>query len=412
MALTNNETDENDRGLLARLKPQGRDAISIVEYLIILLVLVWLIVGRDEELAEWRFYGAILCVVAILLAHAFQQRLGLFFKDQSRTDIFLVSAISLLALVATWLSQNSLTIYLPAMITGMAFRLLQSHIALVLSLIVTGLWLLIARSFPNTDQDEFLGYVVSLFLGAFLFAVIGMLIRRNNQQTERAQKLASELQAVNIELLATRQRDKELAATEERMQLAREIHDGLGHHLTVLTVQLQVAQKLIEQSPERVAQIIEICRDEAQAALEEVRRSVTVMRSTPLDTRSLEDALEKLVNDYDQISPLVVIFEMKGEPYELAPAASMTCYRFVQEGLTNIQKHANEAVLVEVAVDYKADGVRIRVKDDGKPGREPEGHSGYGLVGLRERAGQLGGELRAGPDENGGFLLELLIPTE
>lgn len=411
MALTTDDTDGNDRGLLARLIPQGRDAISIVEYIIIVLVLVWLIVGRDEEIADWRFYGAILCVVAILLAHLFQQRLGLLFKDQARVDIFLVSAISLLTLLAALLSQNSLTIYLPAMITGMAFRLLRSNLALVLSLIVTGLWLFIARSFPDTDQDEFLGYVVSLFLGAFLFAVIGLLIRRNNQQTDRAQKLASELQVANSELLATRQRDKELAAAEERMQLARDIHDGLGHHLTVLNVQLQVAQKLIENSPEKVVQIIEICRDEAHSALEEVRRSVTVMRSTPLDTRSLEDALEKLVNEFDQISPLVVIFEMTGEPYELIPAASMTCYRFVQEGLTNIQKHASDAVLVEISIDYSADGVRIRVKDDGTSGGGPESTSGYGLVGLRERAGLLGGELRAGPDEDG-FLLELSIPTE
>lgn len=298
------------------------------------------------------------------------------------------------------------------MISGMAFFQLRFVFALMISLTTSVLWLLIASGFPYADDSIFRGYIYSLSLGALLFGATGALSRRSNQQTDEAKKLADELQVANQELIATRQRDKELAASEERMQLAREIHDGLGHHLTVLNVQLQVAQKLLGESSERVESVLETCRNEAQAALEEVRRSVAVMRSTPLDIDTLEEALCRLVDDFDLISPSEVVFSMVGEPYQTSPLSSLTCYRFVQEGLTNVQKDGQDVTEVVVTLIYSSTTLNVSVKDDGGAISSSEDHGGYGLIGLNERAAQLGGKLSTGRTDGGGFILELALPRE
>ena len=401
---------EDSDGLLARLLPQGRDAVSIVAYLIILFVLIVLVSNRVGGLPAWRFYSSILCVLGILLFHIFQPNIRLDLENQERADIAALLAISFLALAASWLSQNSITIYLPAMITGMAFFQLRFAIALIISLPVSGIWLFLASSFPYADELTLRGYVYSLALGAILFGAMGALSRRSNQQTEEAKILAEELRVANQELIATRQRDKELAAAEERMQLAREIHDGLGHHLTALNVQLQVAQKLLGESPAKVESILDTCRDEAQAALEEVRKSVEVMRSTPLDIDTLEDAIRRLVEDFDVISQFNVVFSMIGDPYETSRLSSLTCYRLVQEGLTNVQKHGQDVTEVVVALDYAPIFLLVGVKDDGRAAEIAEDKQGYGLIGLNERATQLGGTLRTGITDHGGFEIELVLP--
>jgi signal transduction histidine kinase len=143
---------------------------------------------------------------------------------------------------------------------------------------------------------------------------------RSGEQTVHANRLLNELQIAHAELAAAREREKDLAVAEERVRLARDIHDGLGHHLTVLNVQLQAAAKLIDREPGRAAAAIATCREEAQAALDEVRRSVAAMRRSPLDGRTLDEALPALVRDFDRHSPLAARFEQHGAT---APPALM-----------------------------------------------------------------------------------------
>ena len=134
------------------------------------------------------------------------------------------------------------------------------------------------------------------------------------------------------------------------------------------------------------------------------------MRRTPLDGRPLDEALRRLVDDFDRHSPLTARFEREGDPVALAPAAAMTLYRAAQEGLTNAQKHAG-AGKVTVALRFAVGAVSLTVRDDGA-GRAPGGDGGgFGLAGLRERAEQLGGAFSAGPAEGGGFRIELVAPA-
>jgi signal transduction histidine kinase len=259
--------------------------------------------------------------------------------------------------------------------------------------------------------EGILATMLSVSLGMIFTVLFARILNLYEAQVQRSERLLGELRAANAALEAAAVRERELAAAEERVHLAREIHDGLGHHLSVLNVQLQAAARLVERDPARAVETLAFCRQEAQAAMAEVRHSVAAMRRSPLDGRRLEEALATLVEDFDRASPLAARFDLLGEPVELAPAAAMTLYRAAQEGLTNAQKHAR-AGQVRVELLFAPRSVAVRVQDDGAtPIASSQSPAGFGLAGLRERAEQLGGSLRAGSVADGrGYTLELEVP--
>jgi signal transduction histidine kinase len=225
--------------------------------------------------------------------------------------------------------------------------------------------------------------------------------------------LLKDLQAANTALKAAHQKEKELAIAEERMRLARDIHDGLGHHLTVLSIQLQAAEKLLERNPQAAAEALRVSRGEAQAALEEVRHSVGVMRQSPVESQPLVEMIASLVHDFGEHTGLQSDFELGGTPIELSEFARQTLFRTVQESLTNIQKHARAVKHIRVELAYSPEAIHLVVKDDGLPlKKSPSAQGGYGLKGLRERVDQLGGEFFCGPDSANGFQVDVSIPLQ
>jgi len=241
--------------------------------------------------------------------------------------------------------------------------------------------------------------------------VFVFLEERAFEQSERAEGLLADLQAAHLELKAAQEKEKELAIAEERMRLARDIHDGLGHHLTVLSIQLQAADKLVARNPQAAAEAIRLSRNEAQAALDEVRQSVGMMRRPPSESQPLPRLLADLAREFSEHTGLAARFESSGAPVELAPFAQHTLFRAMQESLTNVQKHGREVRTIQVRLDYEAQAVHLTVRDDGRQG-EPAGSGGYGLQGLRERLDQLGGQLCCGPGTGGGFEVDVRIPLE
>ena len=243
--------------------------------------------------------------------------------------------------------------------------------------------------------------------------VFVLLERRSALATLRAEGLLKDLQAADTALKAAHQKEKELAIAEERMRLARDIHDGLGHHLTVLSIQLQAAEKMAERNPQAAVEAIRISRSEAQAALEEVRHSVGVMLQSPAESQPLVEMITNLVHDFDEHTGIRSDFELGGTPIDLSPFAEQTLYRTVQESLTNIQKHARGVKHILVKLEYSAEAIHLVVSDDGQPSENaPSAQSGYGLKGLRERVDQLGGELCCGSGSAGGFQVDVSIPLQ
>lgn len=396
------------RWLRERLLPTGDSVMMIVAYAMILTALVSFILLDRGTLPAWRFYGAVLALSALLVLNVTLRDLRAAFGE-ARGEAILLLGGGALFLLANWLGGISTFFpFLLFMLDSQAFATMRIRYALgytsALSLAWLGLvWL---SGFPLASLGNL---AIQIGLGMFFIAIFSIVMRRFGEQTARAEALLRELRAANAELAGAREREKELAAAEERVRLAREIHDGLGHHLTVLNVQLQAAAKLIDRDPERAAGAIATCREQAQAALDEVRHSVAAMRATPLDGRTLDQALATLVRDFDHRSPLEARVELSGEPAPLSPAAAQTLYRAAQEGLTNAQKHA-AAQIVTVTLRFGRSSVALAVQDDGAGSAGESSGGGFGLAGLRERAEQLGGDFSAGPREGGGFVLEVVLP--
>lgn len=269
----------------------------------------------------------------------------------------------------------------------------------------------------------FVGLEVALQSAAtFSFGVVFVtmfvrLSQRYEQQTEqaeaqraRAEELLAQLQASHDELRAARERELKMAAIEERVRLARDIHDGLGHYLTILNVQLQAASRLLQRDPERAAAVIATCREVAQTALDEVRRSVAAMQPSPLDGHSLDVAIERLIDDFRLSTAIDVRFVQAGDLPALPQTLAMTLYRAVQEGLTNARKHGN-ASQIDVTLTFLPETARLTIRDNGQPNNGAHEGGGFGLTGLRERIERLGGVLRAGPLPEGGFLLDIIAPV-
>jgi signal transduction histidine kinase len=215
-------------------------------------------------------------------------------------------------------------------------------------------------------------------------------------------------QAMRRELAAAQEQVERLAAAQERNRVARDIHDGLGHALTVIGMQLQAARALVESGSGDVDGVLAKAQHQSREALAEVRRSVRTLRA-PREARPLATALQDLAAE-SSAAGVPTRLTVDGDERPLADAAREALFRAAQEGLTNVRKHAG-ASCAEVVLDFAAGAVRVEVRDDGRGHRADGDGTGVGLVGLRERAEELGGSLSLRPGADGGCALRVEVPA-
>ncbi|HEY3978999.1 MAG TPA: sensor histidine kinase [Streptosporangiaceae bacterium] len=210
---------------------------------------------------------------------------------------------------------------------------------------------------------------------------------------------------------------------EERVRIARELHDVIAHTLTVITVQAGVGRRLMEKRPEEARTALESIEMIGRTAQDELRVALGLLRGEEAETAALAPApglvdLKELA-DTVHASGTHVELRASGTDGHLSPALELTVYRVVQEALTNVVRHAPGArATVDVAVS--ATEIRIEVRDDGGPPVRPAGTgarpvitgTGHGIVGMRERIGAFGGWLVAGPLAGGGFHVLAEVPVE
>jgi signal transduction histidine kinase len=239
-------------------------------------------------------------------------------------------------------------------------------------------------------------------LAAIVFVVVFTRISVDEQQARR------QLDEANRKLREYATRAEELATTQERNRLAREIHDGLGHYLTAINIQIEAAQAIMGQDSVQAAVSMSKAQSLTQEALTEVRRSVAALRADPLMAKPLPATIEGLLNELAS-AEVQVEFVLKGESRPLQPQTELALYRIAQEALTNVRKHA-QASRVILTLDYQSDAICLIVQDNGVGSQSSEG--GFGLVGLQERAHLLGGTVstHSVPGEN--FTLEARLPAE
>lgn len=243
------------------------------------------------------------------------------------------------------------------------------------------------------------------FAVAVLFTVVFTHIAVSAEKSRgEAEELATALGAANEKLRQYAAQAEELAATRERNRVAREIHDGLGHCLSVAHVQLEAARATFDRAPDDARAAIDQAQSVVRQGLQEIRRSVSALRESPLQGRSLPEALRRLASESESAGVSVTL-EILGDERPLEPPVAVTLYRAAQEGLTNCRKHAKTSA-AELTLDFRrSDRVGLAVRDHGVGSNGV--HEGFGLLGLRERARFLGGDVRIHTDLGRGFTLEL-----
>lgn len=245
--------------------------------------------------------------------------------------------------------------------------------------------------------------------GYFFFAAFATQTALADAAQAESRRLLQELQEAHARLQAYAAQAEALAVAEERNRLAREMHDTLGHRLTVVAVQLEAIIRLITSDPERAASMAATAREEIRTALAELRQTVAALRAPLEADLPLEPALRRLATEFETATGLSVHLDLPAEVPSLPATHRLALYRAAQEGLTNVQKHAAAAhVWLTLAV---ADGrVTLRVADDGRGPRPDVTGGGFGLHGLRERADYLGGSVDLRPRPQGGAELVMTLP--
>jgi len=209
----------------------------------------------------------------------------------------------------------------------------------------------------------------------------------------------------------------EHAARGERARIARELHDVVAHHISMIAVQSETARLTTPGIPPAGARALGTIGDTARSALTEMRRLLGVLRedSDP-DGPELSPApgleqLSVLLDEARDTSGAATRLILSGRPRQLDPGVELAAYRIVQEALTNTRRHARGAA-VDVELHYGEPAIRLRIRDNG-PGPTTDATAGsHGLTGMHERAAAVGGRLRTGPAPGGGFLVEATLPAD
>jgi len=243
---------------------------------------------------------------------------------------------------------------------------------------------------------------------AIFFVVLFTQLRLNERGArEKAEKLAHQLETANHQLAEYASQAEELAVTQERNRLAREIHDNLGHYLTIVNVQIEAAKVVYESDPARALDALNKAQDLAKKGLNSVRESVAALRVSPVENRPVEEAITELIEE-SQATGIETVFKVNGSSKHVESKSALVLYRIVQEGLTNIRKHAN-ASHVNVELDFsQQDLIRLSLRDDGSGAADTGG--GFGLIGIRERVQLLGGEFKIQTQPDQGFEIEVTLP--
>ncbi|OUL37446.1 two-component sensor histidine kinase [Nostoc sp. T09] len=271
------------------------------------------------------------------------------------------------------------------LIFNLSGRLVVTFISFILFLLTLQQRL---HNFPVSPQaqERFQFFTLSLSL-LFGLSLIFVLLLMNTVLSERQSR--EELAIANEKLRQYALRIENQATLEERNRIAREIHDSLGHSLTALNLQLETALKLSQSNPSKAQSFLARAKELGSKALQDVRQSISTMRSHPLQEQSLEQAVRGLLEDFQHangFSPICIINLEDSLPNELKTAI----YRIIQESLTNISKHA-QATEVRIELDKTPRSLRLTIEDNGKGFDFKQNTTGFGLQSMRDRTLAIGG---------------------
>ena len=205
-------------------------------------------------------------------------------------------------------------------------------------------------------------------------------------------------------------REKEQIRLLEREQLARELHDTVAHHVSAIAIQAQAGRTVAAGDPDAAMEALEVIEEEASRTLAEMRTMVGALRQGEEPELAPQRGLADVKILAGSVDEPAVEVELFGDLSGLQPAVDAALYRLAQESITNAVRHARDATMVKVRVVGEGPRVRLTVRDDGIGPPPADSDSGYGLIGMKERATLLGGTFKAGPGEDGGWTVTAVLP--
>ena len=292
-------------------------------------------------------------------------------------------------------------------LAGHAVILLPRRTAYIALFVFTFSYVAAVFAFSGSVEAVWTG--LPIFVAGLIFIVVFTQMALNEESSRReVERLLNELTAVNQRLREYAIQAEDLATAKERNRLAREIHDGLGHYLTTIYMQIQAARAVSGNDKGRAEAILSKAQNLTQEALADVRHSVAALRS-PIDGhKPLADMIGGLLDGARNagIEPELIV---SGDERPLNPQTRWTLYRAAQEGISNTCKHAHASRLW-INLDFTQSAcVELEVEDNGVgPGEYKEG---FGLMGLKERVSSVGGELQIGSSPKGGFEFDIKVPA-
>jgi signal transduction histidine kinase len=234
--------------------------------------------------------------------------------------------------------------------------------------------------------------------------VLGYAIRTRRAYIAELKARAARLEAEEGERAAR-------AVVDERLRIARELHDVIGHSISLITIQAEAAARSARTNPDAVPGFLTRISAASRQALAEMRHVLAVLRPDAEAELSPQPGLADLSELVERLTAGGVETRLDVEPMDLPPGVALTVYRIVQESLTNVLKHAGPGARAAVNVVRSESSVRVSVHDDGAGPSGPAASTAHGIVGMCERAAVYGGTLRTGARAGGGFEVEALIPV-
>ena len=262
----------------------------------------------------------------------------------------------------------------------------------------------------SMDHISLLLRTIGPFFWLLLPLAAGTMTRLRRAYLEAAQARAEHAER-------TREEEARLRVTEERMRIARELHDVVAHHLALANAQAGTAEHLALANPQQTKQILHDLTGTTSSALRELKATLGLLRQTDDEGTSPPEPAPGLARLPELVSAcasagITVTVATEGEPRPLSPGVDLTAFRIVQEALTNVTKHAATQT-AHVRFLYVDSRLLISVTDEGPATAPASGpRKGFGLMGMRERALSIGGELRAGPRPEGGFEVTTALPLQ
>ena len=245
--------------------------------------------------------------------------------------------------------------------------------------------------------------------GYFFFGAFSASATRAEAAQKESQTLLQELREAHKKLQIYTAQAEELAVSEERNRLAREMHDTLGHRLTVAIVQLEGAKRLVKENPDRAEEMVGTVHEQMREGLSELRSAVATLREPLQSDISLKSALKALGQNFEAATEIKVEMAFAHKLPDFPNEYRVAIYRAAQEALTNVQRHA-KAKKVRMTLSIENSEINLTLRDNGIGLPENADKLGFGLRGIQERAAQLGGRVHLEANPEGGAQICICLP--